>query len=201
MSLSLTRLLWIYAETKMSCGESKMPPSRARPNALVPKSDVAWSNAAGSVGAGSAVFFSSRRRHTRFDCDWSSDVCSSDLKGLVSVRSLAWLRARSSPHAPQAAAATSGAIALEVNENKELSGPPEAVTAAAQARCPRARWRVGARLHGVAKSLPAARRSPARCAPRALAADLTDRRERLRVGCRGARSVWRSLCSERCTTI
>src|SRR5688572_31059693 len=25
------------------------------------------------------LFFSSRRRHTRFDCDWSSDVCSSDL--------------------------------------------------------------------------------------------------------------------------
>src|SRR2546430_4359721 len=25
-----------------------------------------------------AFFFSSRRRHTRFDCDWSSDVCSSD---------------------------------------------------------------------------------------------------------------------------
>src|SRR6516165_6598267 len=24
-------------------------------------------------------FFSSRRLHTRFDCDWSSDVCSSDL--------------------------------------------------------------------------------------------------------------------------
>src|SRR5688572_3561640 len=24
------------------------------------------------------AFFSSRRRHTRFDCDWSSDVCSSD---------------------------------------------------------------------------------------------------------------------------
>src|SRR2546430_1285120 len=24
------------------------------------------------------VFFSSRRRHTSFDCDWSSDVCSSD---------------------------------------------------------------------------------------------------------------------------
>src|SRR3989475_1709377 len=32
-------------------------------------------------GAGSPpfFFFSSRRRHTRFDCDWSSDVCSSDL--------------------------------------------------------------------------------------------------------------------------
>src|SRR2546430_11580316 len=27
----------------------------------------------------SEFFFSSRRRHTRFDCDWSSDVCSSDL--------------------------------------------------------------------------------------------------------------------------
>src|SRR2546430_11537813 len=24
------------------------------------------------------MFFSSRGRHTRFDCDWSSDVCSSD---------------------------------------------------------------------------------------------------------------------------
>src|SRR5256886_7672622 len=28
---------------------------------------------------GGFFFFSSRRRHTRFDCDWSSDVCSSDL--------------------------------------------------------------------------------------------------------------------------
>src|SRR2546430_8189510 len=28
-------------------------------------------------------FFSSRRRHTRFDCDWSSDVCSSDLPALA----------------------------------------------------------------------------------------------------------------------
>src|SRR2546430_3336291 len=27
----------------------------------------------------SCFFFSSRRRHTIFDCDWSSDVCSSDL--------------------------------------------------------------------------------------------------------------------------
>src|SRR5688572_16665176 len=30
-------------------------------------------------GADREFFFSSRRRHTRFDCDWSSDVCSSDL--------------------------------------------------------------------------------------------------------------------------
>src|SRR5688572_32213991 len=31
-------------------------------------------------------FFSSRRRHTRFDCDWSSDVCSSDLFALFLAR-------------------------------------------------------------------------------------------------------------------
>src|SRR5260370_2003363 len=30
-------------------------------------------------------FFSSRRRHTRFKCDWSSDVCSSDLIGAHEV--------------------------------------------------------------------------------------------------------------------
>src|SRR6266480_6711556 len=30
--------------------------------------------------ARSFFFFSSRRRHTRLTCDWSSDVCSSDLE-------------------------------------------------------------------------------------------------------------------------
>src|SRR5689334_23752176 len=42
-------------------------------------------------------FFSSRRRHTRWNCDWSSDVCSSDLyrrtsadsKGKFSFRGIA----------------------------------------------------------------------------------------------------------------
>src|SRR6266481_179109 len=34
-------------------------------------------------------FFSSRRRHTRWNCDWSSDVCSSDLPlGLRMVEEL-----------------------------------------------------------------------------------------------------------------
>src|SRR5207237_5087776 len=51
-------------------------------------------------------FFSSRRRHTRFKCDWSSDVCSSDLfflhasmgcnlpapNGLFAARSTATIR-------------------------------------------------------------------------------------------------------------
>src|SRR5882762_1766364 len=32
-------------------------------------------------------FFSSRRRHTRFKCDWSSDVCSSDLLARPKYRS------------------------------------------------------------------------------------------------------------------
>src|SRR5689334_24400428 len=31
-------------------------------------------------------FFSSRRRHTRWNCDWSSDVCSSDLEAAISSR-------------------------------------------------------------------------------------------------------------------
>src|SRR2546427_7767572 len=31
--------------------------------------------------SGMSFFFTTRRRHTRFDCDWSSDVCSSDLIG------------------------------------------------------------------------------------------------------------------------
>src|SRR2546426_2121954 len=36
-------------------------------------------------------FFSSRRRHTRLQGDWSSDVCSSDLIGLALVKSLVQL--------------------------------------------------------------------------------------------------------------
>src|SRR5205085_3687670 len=34
-------------------------------------------------------FFSSRRRHTRFDCDWSSDVCSSDLERGIEFQRIA----------------------------------------------------------------------------------------------------------------
>src|SRR5690606_41186098 len=35
---------------------------------------------------GCRFFFSSRRRHTRFSRDWSSDVCSSDLSGGSMIR-------------------------------------------------------------------------------------------------------------------
>src|SRR5260370_25185186 len=37
-------------------------------------------------------FFSSRRRHTRFKCDWSSDVCSSDLARFLH-RAEHWIQA------------------------------------------------------------------------------------------------------------
>src|SRR5689334_2114612 len=39
----------------------------------------------GDAEGGLHFFFSSRRRHTRWNCDWSSDVCSSDLLALVPV--------------------------------------------------------------------------------------------------------------------
>src|SRR5690606_39457892 len=50
-------------------------------------------------------FFSSRRRHTRFSRDWSSDVCSSDLPACAVLAgraaALAGPRARLPPHALQ----------------------------------------------------------------------------------------------------
>src|SRR6266480_6104899 len=36
-------------------------------------------------------FFSSRRRHTRLTCDWSSDVCSSDLgDAVIEIQGKKW---------------------------------------------------------------------------------------------------------------
>src|SRR5256886_17261805 len=47
----------------------------------------------------SLFFFSSRRRHTRFDCDWSSDVCSSDLyRAAAAARDRAGLASRGPAH-------------------------------------------------------------------------------------------------------
>src|SRR5207237_4017697 len=44
-----------------------------------------------------SFFFSSRRRHTRFKCDWSSDVCSSDLFTRIGR----WLKATQLDEIPQ----------------------------------------------------------------------------------------------------
>src|SRR4030095_12425343 len=49
-----------------------------------------------------AILFSSRGRHTRSLCDWSSDVCSSDLDHFGIARQYPWkpLPARVSSHDP-----------------------------------------------------------------------------------------------------
>src|SRR2546430_7350473 len=48
---------------------------------------------AGRAGHLQLCCFSSRRRHTRFDCDWSSDVCSSDLSAREKIQH-DWIRMR-----------------------------------------------------------------------------------------------------------
>src|SRR2546430_3809321 len=61
-------------------------------------------------------FFSSRRRHTRFDCDWSSDVCSSDLDANViekAVFSNVYLNTEAQ-HAADESTATTVYSALEI---------------------------------------------------------------------------------------
>src|SRR5260370_30234772 len=45
--------------------------------------DLRFARAVSCVVVSCIFFFSSRRRHTRFKCDWSSDVCSSDLEALA----------------------------------------------------------------------------------------------------------------------
>src|SRR5690606_40769231 len=45
-------------------------------------------------------FFSSRRRHTRFSRDWSSDVCSSDLNQNDHLLVVQWVEASTHPDAP-----------------------------------------------------------------------------------------------------
>src|SRR3712207_6986538 len=55
---------------------------------------------------GSLLFFSSRRRHTRYWRDWSSDVCSSDLSAVqtVRVRPARFTRPRATNASPAAGA-------------------------------------------------------------------------------------------------
>src|SRR2546430_3694616 len=65
-------IFWVMGRVCLTCA------IRSRPARFAPSTFV-----------GMIFFFSSRRRHTRFDCDWSSDVCSSDLVrqlGLVNTR-------------------------------------------------------------------------------------------------------------------
>src|SRR5256886_1757621 len=59
-------------------------------------------------------FFSSRRRHTRFDCDWSSDVCSSDLTRYGTFTRMSRYRTRSWRAFEPAAAQFSAALSVRV---------------------------------------------------------------------------------------
>src|SRR2546430_2627858 len=56
-----------------------------------------WSVDIGARVKAGDVIFSSRRRHTRFDCDWSSDVCSSDLRALNQAMATCGSRASARP--------------------------------------------------------------------------------------------------------
>src|SRR2546430_6885101 len=63
-------------------------------------------------------FFSSRRRHTRFDCDWSSDVCSSDLPRQAAVLPAPFeqLHRRTGPEGPRPGADAPGVEPRQVEQ-------------------------------------------------------------------------------------
>src|SRR6266480_6181481 len=67
-------------------------------------------------------FFSSRRRHTRLTCEWSSDVCSSDLTGGTANGKALFSENCASCHT-LAAADASGKVGPNLDEAK----PPKPV--------------------------------------------------------------------------
>src|SRR6267143_3614699 len=72
-------------------------------------------------------FFSSRRRHTRWNCDWSSDVCSSDLPTHEPIDPVRYIANRSSGkqgHAIARAAAEAGAEVTLVSGPVSVPDPP-----------------------------------------------------------------------------
>src|SRR5690606_40832899 len=77
-------------------------------------------------------FFSSRRRHTRFSRDWSSDVCSSDLFSLAGRAAVVTGGSSGIGRAIALAFAGAGADVL-VSYNRNARGAEE-VVAAIQAR-------------------------------------------------------------------
>src|SRR5689334_23385648 len=64
-------------------------------------------------------FFSSRRRHTRWNCDWSSDVCSSDLGA---VRETIALEFADEESVVQTRFATSALALLRAHVGESLDG-------------------------------------------------------------------------------
>src|SRR6266481_8376925 len=80
-------------------------------------------------------FFSSRRRHTRWNCDWSSDVCSSDL-GLTGLRGR-----------PQGASASGGSFAGKAALDG-AAGPAEVARIGVQVEVPVCRQQRALQLEG-----------------------------------------------------
>src|SRR5256886_5159057 len=79
---------YLYRSVSRRYGGAEQPPDPLK--ATIIAEELRRAGAPGEVvGQGASMLvptllehgsdvFSSRRRHTRFDCDWSSDVCSSD---------------------------------------------------------------------------------------------------------------------------
>src|SRR5690606_40445268 len=61
-----------------------------------------------------SCFFSSRRRHTRFSRDWSSDVCSSDLIQAASEAVLEYLKDAAEDFLDEQGAPISGEVPARV---------------------------------------------------------------------------------------
>src|SRR5690606_13628421 len=98
-------------------------------------------------------FFSSRRRHTRFSRDWSSDVCSSDLAVAAALALAAAITACKGgegkpPAAAQGEQAAADAVPVEVAEATRR--PIAASYAGTAALEPRAESQVVAKSSGVA---------------------------------------------------
>src|SRR5207237_6514840 len=81
--------------------------------------------------------FSSRRRHTRFKCDWSSDVCSSDLGKMLKKQASA---ATTLEHLPDSCRRQlTGAISfyslqLTAHHDSQLDGASKLLFRTAQGR-------------------------------------------------------------------
>src|SRR2546430_13702910 len=71
-------------------------------------------------------FFSSRRRHTRFDCDWSSDVCSSDLRQVHADLASCGIDADAVPAAQQPDRPADCRLGADVSNNKAVTAAGEA---------------------------------------------------------------------------
>src|SRR5215204_7222237 len=67
-------------------------------------------------------FFSSRRRHTRSLCDWSSDVCSSDLRRTSCRARAGCRRASTTPTRSARSRSAAGSEERRVGKSVDLGG-------------------------------------------------------------------------------